>query len=259
MGYCLAVQIGRSRVSNCLYDPKVSWSGACASIVRSLPGCLPPRRHGACAAQRPRTRLLHRLAFNVLQRRSKSPSHKRLLPYRTGLPSSSDLMVPIRCCGWSSLLKPPHLQEEEQFLNQLQDRNSPLFHKYLTEGEWNPRFAPSVQDEQAVAAWAQSQGLTITQRFPNRLLVDVEAPVAIIEKALMSPSTATRWEAPHTIPTIATLRFPAVVGVVHAVLGFNNIEVAHSFSKAPDFIGPDYSPGPAYAGARTWQGTRQEV
>ena len=81
-------------------------------------------------------------------------------------------------------LKPPHLEEEEQFLNQLQDRDSPLFHKYLSEQEWNERFAPSAEDEQAVVAWAQSQGLTITQRYPNRLLVDVEAPVAIIEKAL---------------------------------------------------------------------------
>jgi len=81
-------------------------------------------------------------------------------------------------------LKPPHLQEEEHFLNQLQDRDSPLFHQYLSERQWNERFAPSAQDEQAVVAWAQSQGLTITQRYPNRLLVDVEAPVATIEKAL---------------------------------------------------------------------------
>ena len=66
-------------------------------------------------------------------------------------------------------LKPPHLEEEEQFLNQLQDKDSPLFHKYLSEQEWNERFAPSAQDEQAVVAWAQSQGLTVTQRFPNRL------------------------------------------------------------------------------------------
>ena len=145
-------------------------------------------------------------------------------------------------------LKPPHLQEEEQFLNQLQDRNSPLFHKYLTEQEWNQRFAPSVQDEQAVAAWAQSQGLTITQRFPNRLLVDVEAPVAVIEKALNV--TINRYQiagAQH----YSNDRDPAIpaplAGIVHAVLGLNNIQVAHSFSKGPQFTGPDYSPGPAYA------------
>ena len=81
-------------------------------------------------------------------------------------------------------LQPPRLQEEEQFLGELQDRDSPLFHKYLSAEEWNARFAPSPQDEQAVVDWATSQGLTITQRYPNRLLVDVAAPTAIIEKAL---------------------------------------------------------------------------
>src|ERR1019366_3310771 len=37
------------------------------------------------------------------------------------------------------------------------------------------------------------------------------------------------------------------IGIVHAVLGLNNIEVAHTFSKgSQNFTGPDYSPGPAY-------------
>src|SRR5271163_3504711 len=67
-------------------------------------------------------------------------------------------------------LKPPHMEAEEQFLRELQDPASPLFHKYLSDAEWNQRFAPSAQDEQAVVAWAQTQGLTITQRFPNRLV-----------------------------------------------------------------------------------------
>ncbi|MFI5117922.1 MAG: protease pro-enzyme activation domain-containing protein [Terriglobales bacterium] len=145
-------------------------------------------------------------------------------------------------------LKPPHLQEEEQFLNHLQDRDSPLFHKYLSEQEWNERFAPSAQDEQAVAAWAQSQGLTITQRYPNRLLVDVEAPVAIIEKALDVAINRYQIGSAQYYSNDRDPSIPAqFVGVVHAVLGLNNIEVAHTFSKgSQNFTGPDYSPGPAY-------------
>src|SRR5664280_2057933 len=146
-------------------------------------------------------------------------------------------------------LKPPHLEEEEQFLNQLQDRNSPLFHKDLSEQEWNQRFAPSAQDEQAVAAWAQSQGLTITQRYPNRLLVDVEAPVAIIEKAL--DIAINRYQI-GSASYYSNDRDPAIpaqlVGVVHSVLGLNNLEVMHSASRTSKAMpGPDYAPGPAYA------------
>ncbi len=146
-------------------------------------------------------------------------------------------------------LKPPHLDEEEQFLRELQDPASPLFHQYLSAAEWNQRFAPSAQDEQAVAAWAQAQGLTITQRFPNRLVVDVEAPVAVIENALavsinsyqVGESTYFSNDRGPSIPA-------ALAGVIHSVLGLNNIEVVHPSSNIKDTTSyPVYSPGPAYA------------
>ena len=51
------------------------------------------------------------------------------------------------------------------------------------------RFSPSAADEQAVLDWAKSQGLTVTQRFPNRMLVNLEAPVARLEKAFQDHSS----------------------------------------------------------------------
>ncbi len=121
-------------------------------------------------------------------------------------------------------LKPPHLEEEEQFLNLLQDKDSPLFHRYLSEKEWNERFAPSAQDEQAVVSWATSQGLTITQRYPNRLLVDVEAPAGVIEKALNVAINRYQIKGATYYSNDRDPAIPAsLAGVVHAVLGLNNI------------------------------------
>ena len=82
------------------------------------------------------------------------------------------------------LLKPQHLDEERQLAAELHDKKSAKFHRFLTAEQWKARFAPSAQDEQAVADWAQSQGLTITHRYPNRLLVDAEGTAGTIEKAL---------------------------------------------------------------------------
>src|SRR5580698_9441446 len=79
-------------------------------------------------------------------------------------------------------IQPPHMAEEETFIKQLTTKGSPNFHKFLTQNEWNARFAPSAEDEQAVVNWAQSQGLTVTQRYPNRLLVDIEGTAETIEK-----------------------------------------------------------------------------
>jgi subtilase family serine protease len=81
-------------------------------------------------------------------------------------------------------LKPQHLDEERQLAAELHDKKSAKFHKFLTAEQWKTRFAPSAQDEQAVADWARSQGLTITHRYPNRLLVDAEGTAGTIEKAL---------------------------------------------------------------------------
>jgi hypothetical protein len=72
-------------------------------------------------------------------------------------------------------LQPPNMQQEEEFLQELQTKGSPNYHHFLTAEEWTKRFDPSTEDEEAVVDWANSQNLTITHRFPNRLLVDFAA------------------------------------------------------------------------------------
>ena len=144
-------------------------------------------------------------------------------------------------------LKPPHLQEEEEFLNQLQDPNSPQFHQYLSEQEWDERFAPAPQDEQAVVDWAQSQGLRVTQRYSSRLLVDVEAPVATIERALNVNINAYQKDQKQYFSNDSDASIPGVLAdIVQAVLGLNNIQVVRPTSAPKDFDNrefPVYSPG----------------
>ncbi len=143
-------------------------------------------------------------------------------------------------------LQPPHLDEEESFLRTLQDPKSPQFHQFLSEAEWDARFAPTSESEQAVVQWAQSQGLTITQRYPNRLLVDVEAPVATIEKAFKIAINAYQLGSESHFSNDRDPSVPAaLVNVVGAVLGLNNIEVMRSASGKDLKYFPVYSPGPA--------------
>ncbi|MGA3080976.1 MAG: protease pro-enzyme activation domain-containing protein [Terracidiphilus sp.] len=153
-------------------------------------------------------------------------------------------------------VQPPNMAAEEQFLQQLQTKGSPNFHKFLTAGEWNARFAPSVEDEQKVVDWAKSQGLTVTNRFANRLLVDVEAPVGVIEQVF--GVTINNYQVGDEVD-FANDRDPLIPaslsGIVPAVLGLNNIERMHGMmDTAGKKKGPDYSPGPVYAVGRSAQG-----
>jgi hypothetical protein len=146
-------------------------------------------------------------------------------------------------------LQPPHMAEEEQFLGELETKGSPNFHKFLTSEEWNARFAPSAEDEQKVVDWATSQGLTVTNRFANRLLVDVEAPVEVIEKAFNV--AINNYQLGNEVD-FSNDRDPVVPtelgGILSSVVGLNSIDrLRGGMPEARKAKGADYVPGPAYA------------
>jgi len=146
-------------------------------------------------------------------------------------------------------LRPPHMDQEEQFVRDVQDPKSPLFHRYMTAEEWNGKFAPSVSDEQAVVDWVTSQGLSITHRFPNRLLVDAEGTVATIEKVFNVTLNSYTLGERSFFSNDRDAAIPASLSdIIQSVGGLNSYEVfepAHKFGAQPEF--PMYSPGPAIA------------
>ena len=145
-------------------------------------------------------------------------------------------------------LKPPKLDEERQLIAQLHDKKSPEFHHFLTAEQWNARFAPSAEDEQKLVDWLQSEGMTITQRYPNRLLVDVEAPVTTIEQALtIKINNYTAGNASFFSNDKAPALRADLNDVVWAVLGLNSLEQERPVSKRPVPARPAYLPGPVRA------------
>ncbi len=144
-------------------------------------------------------------------------------------------------------LRPPKQAEEEQFIRDLQTKGTPSFGKFLTQEQWNERFAPSAKDEQAVVDWAKSQGFTITNRYSNRLLVDVEAPVATVEKALSVKMNRYMVSGNARFSNDRDPVIPAnMIGIIQNVQGLNNVNMMHAMRKGaltPNF--PIYTPGPA--------------
>lgn len=141
-------------------------------------------------------------------------------------------------------LQPPHQDEEEQFLRDLHTKGSPQFHRFLTADEWNARFAPAASDEQAVVDWAEGQGLVVTHRFPNRLLVDVEGSAGTIEKALHVTLNSYQIGADVFFSNDRDPVLPAgLAGIVHSVQGLNNLQVLHPPGTTASHF-PAYTPGP---------------
>src|SRR5271169_4984058 len=72
----------------------------------------------------------------------------------------------------------------EQFLADVQNPASPNYGRFLTEDEFNARYEPPVDVEQEIVDYLQANGLTVTDRFSNRLLVGAVGTVAALERAL---------------------------------------------------------------------------
>jgi subtilase family serine protease len=73
--------------------------------------------------------------------------------------------------------------ELDELLSQIYNPESPSYHQFLSVEEFTERFGPSQEDYDAVINFAEENGLTVTGTAPNRMIVDVEGPVANIERA----------------------------------------------------------------------------
>ena len=131
------------------------------------------------------------------------------------LPAVVPSLQPLNRLDGSTRLKlsinlPLHNRERlTNFLEQLYDPASPVYHHYLAPEEFDAQFGPTGEDYQAVIAWAARSGFTVTARHPSRMLLEVSASVADIERALQvtlrtyaHPTEARAFFSPDAEPSV---------------------------------------------------------
>ena len=72
--------------------------------------------------------------------------------------------------------------ELDQLVADVSNPRSASYGRFLTPQQFNARYAPTEQQEAFVVSTLQREGFTITQRFPNRTVVDATAPSATVER-----------------------------------------------------------------------------
>ena len=68
------------------------------------------------------------------------------------------------------------------FIGQVTNPKSPLYRHYLTPAKFVATYSPTMADYQALTAFAQANGLSVTQSFSNNGLLRVSGPAAAIER-----------------------------------------------------------------------------
>ena len=173
------------------------------------------------------------------------------LLFATHIPASANLYLviglPLRNTGALTNL-----------LGQLYDPSSPQYHHWLTPNQFAQMFGPTEQDYQAVIAYAETNGLTVTATHSDRTLVGVNGAVADIEKTLhvtmqvyQHPTEARTFYAPDVEPSI-NLSVP-----LSHISGLNNFIVpghpggakgTQSGKQASAGLGTGSGPGNAFWG-----------
>jgi subtilase family serine protease len=92
---------------------------------------------------------------------------------------------------------------------QIYDRRSTQFHRYLTPAQFAEQFGPAEKDYQKVINYAKSNRLEVVRTFANRALVSVEGNVADIEamfhvkiSAYQHPTESRTFFAPDVEPSV---------------------------------------------------------
>jgi subtilase family serine protease len=71
----------------------------------------------------------------------------------------------------------------DRFEQELQDKSSPNYHKWLTPQEFGRRFGPTDSDIVAIVAWLQSHGLIVEPVSPGRTNIAFSGTVRQVENA----------------------------------------------------------------------------
>ncbi len=116
-------------------------------------------------------------------------------------------------------------------IKELYDPNSPSFHHFLSVEKFTAAFGPTKEDYQAVVDFARAKGLTVTGTRANRALIEVEGPVANVEKAFhvnlgvyTHPSERRNYFAPDVEPSL-DLNVPVL-----AISGLSDYLIPHPAS-----------------------------
>jgi hypothetical protein len=176
------------------------------------------------------------------------------------VPAAVKSLSPLRVMDPSQRLRlaiglpVPNEAELDDFLRQLNDPSSAIFHQWLTPPQFTERFGPTYSDYETVATFAATNNLTITYRHPNRLVLDVEGSVADIENAFHTtlrvyqhPTEAREFYAPDIEPTL-DLNVPIL-----SISGLDNFSIPkphHKIKPVPASAVPmaGSAPGGAYMG-----------
>jgi subtilase family serine protease len=114
---------------------------------------------------------------------------------------------------------PEQERELQQLIEELTDKSSPNFHRWLTAREFGERFGVAKQDRDTIKRWLQSHNLKVNVDYTNGMLLDFSGTAGQVREAFHTEIhqldvKGVKHFANMSDPRIPAALAPAVVGVV---------------------------------------------
>jgi len=156
------------------------------------------------------------------------------VPHAAGIFAFSDMgrRAPSAPVKVAILLKYNNQAQLDQLVAAQSNPASGQYHQYLSNEAFNSMFAPTAQQEQAVAQSLRSAGFTITQEYANRTVIDAIAPTSAVEslfKTHIHTVTQGKYGQRYLNTQVATL--PATIAPLVKDVTMNDLVVAHTRAR----------------------------
>ena len=127
-------------------------------------------------------------------------------------------------------------EELQALVRDLQDKNSPNYHKFLTKEQFAARFAPTAGDSKRVADYLAANGLRVTYIDSHNLVVSATGTVARLQKTFNTQIEKVQvngqtFDRPMTPPSLS----PSITPLVKTIAGLHTLKAKSYIARPATF------------------------
>jgi subtilase family serine protease len=131
---------------------------------------------------------------------------------------------------------PEQEQALQQFINDLHDHTSPLFHHWLTAAEFGQRYGVPPADVARVTDWLESQGFEVNLVYPNQMVIDFTGSAGQIRQAFHTEIHHLLVNGQAHIANMSDPQIPAeLTSTVAGVVSLNDFRLNSTFQRHADY------------------------
>ncbi|MGA7220230.1 MAG: protease pro-enzyme activation domain-containing protein [Candidatus Sulfotelmatobacter sp.] len=131
---------------------------------------------------------------------------------------------------------PEQESELEKYIDELSDKKSPNYHKWLTAEQFGERYGLAQEDIAAITGWLKSHNFVINTVYPNRTLIDFSGTAGEIRDAFHTELHNLRVAGKNHIANMTDPRIPAALApAVAGIVSLNDFRPHPMYRSKTDY------------------------